>query len=40
MNEKQGNLSDEVIIEIVHCIKDIVIELINRTFPKKQTEKG
>lgn len=40
MNEKQGNLSDEVIIEIVLCIKDIVIELINRTFSKKQTEKG
>ena len=38
MNEKQGNLSDEVIIEIVLCIKDIVIELINRTFSKKQTE--
>ena len=36
MNEKQGNLSDEVIIEIVHSIKDIVVELINRAFPKKQ----
>lgn len=40
MNEKQGNLSDEVIIEIVLCIKDIVIELINRTFPKKTNRKG
>ena len=40
MNEKQGNLSDEVIIEIVLCIKDIVIEFINRTFSKKQTDKG
>lgn len=36
MDEKQSSLSDEVIIEIVHSIKDIVVELINRAFPKKQ----
>ena len=36
MDEKQSRLSDEVIIEIVHSIKDIVVELINRAFPKKQ----
>ena len=35
MDEKQSSLSDEVIIEIVHSIKDIVIELIDRAFPKK-----
>ena len=38
MNEKQGNLSDEVIIEIVHSIKDIVIELIDKAFPKKENK--
>ncbi len=36
MDEKQSNLSDEVIIEIVHSIRDIVVELIDRAFPKKQ----
>lgn len=36
MDEKQSNLSDEVIIEIVHSIKDIVVELIDRAFPQKQ----
>ena len=36
MDEKQSSLSDEVIIEIVHSIKDIVIELIDKAFPKKQ----
>lgn len=36
MNEKNTGLSDEVIIEIVHGIKDILIELINCAFLKKQ----
>ena len=40
MDEKQSSLSDEVIIEIVHSIKDIVVELINRAFPKKQKYTG
>lgn len=35
MNEKQSSLSDEVIIEIVHSIKDIIVKLIDGTFPKK-----
>ena len=38
MDEKQRSLSDEVIIEIVHSIKDIVIELIDRSFPKKENK--
>ena len=38
MDEKQSSLSDEVIIEIVHSIKDIVIELIDKAFPKKENE--
>ena len=38
MDEKQSSLSDEVIIEIVHSIKDIVIELIDRAFPKKENK--
>lgn len=36
MDEKQSSLSDEVIIEIVHSIRDIVVELIDRAFPKNQ----
>ena len=38
MDEKQSSLSDEVIIEIVHSIKDIVGELIDRAFPKKENK--
>jgi len=38
MNEKDTGLSDEVIIEIVHGIKEIVIELIDRVFPKSKAE--
>jgi hypothetical protein len=38
MNEKNTGLSDEVIIEIVHGIKEIVIELIDRSFPKSKVE--
>lgn len=33
MNEKKNMaLSDEVIIEIVHCIKEIVLKLIDSAF--------
>ena len=36
-NERnQNGLSDEVLIEIVHGIKDIIVELINRAFPRKE----
>lgn len=38
-NERnQNGLSDEVLIEIVHSIKDIIVELINRAFPRKETQ--
>lgn len=36
MNDKYSGLSDEVIIEIVHGIKDILIELIDRAFPQNE----
>lgn len=32
----QSGLSDEVLIEIVHSIKDIIVELINWAFPRKE----
>ena len=38
MDEKNTGLSDEVIIEIVHGIKEILIELIERVFPKNQVK--
>jgi len=38
MNEKDTGLSDEVIIEIVHRIKEIVIELIDQAFPKSKAK--
>ena len=38
MTGKSAGLSDEVIIEIVHGIKDILIELIDLAFQKKQIE--
>ncbi len=39
MDEKHnGGLSDEVVIEIVHSIKDIIVELIDRAFPKIQNK--
>jgi len=31
MEQKQNFLSDEVIIEIVHCVKEIVLALIAET---------
>lgn len=34
MNDKNSGLSDEIIIEIVHGIRDILIELIDRAFPQ------
>ncbi|MBQ3277834.1 MAG: hypothetical protein IJG94_01570 [Clostridia bacterium] len=34
MDERKAKLSDEVLIAIVHSIKDIIIELIDRAFPK------
>lgn len=37
--KKQQNVIDcQVIIEIVHGIKKIVIELIDRTFPQNQKQ--
>ena len=35
MNENRTGLSDEVIIEIVHGIKDVLVELINCAFPRE-----
>lgn len=34
MEDKHTALSDEVLIEIVHCIKDIVVRLIDHAFPR------
>ena len=36
MEGKQTRISDAVLIEIVHGIKDIIVELINHAFPGKQ----
>lgn len=33
MEEKQQGLSDAVLIEIVHGIKEIILELITRAYP-------
>ena len=39
MDDRQQNgLSDEVLIEIVHSIKEIIVELINRAFPRKVSD--
>ena len=35
MEGKQTRISDAVLIEIVHSIKDIVVELINHAFPRE-----
>lgn len=41
MNEKnRTGLSDEVIIEIVHGIKDVLVELINCAFPREDRAGG
>ena len=34
MEGKQTRISDAVLIEIVHGIKDIIVELINHAFPR------
>jgi len=34
MEEKQQGLSDAVLIEIVHGIKEIILELITRAHPQ------
>ena len=38
MSEKNSGLSDEVIIEIVHGIRDVMLELIKRAFTQNQIE--
>ena len=35
MEEKQQGLSDAVLIEIVHGIKEIILELITRAYTRK-----
>jgi hypothetical protein len=35
MEGKQARISDAVLIEIVHGIKDIIVELINHAFPRE-----
>jgi len=34
MEGKQSRISDAVLFEIVHGIKDIIVELINHAFPR------
>ena len=34
MDEKEIRVSDEVLIEIIHGIKEIIVELINQAFPQ------
>ena len=34
MEGKQSKISDAVLIEIVHGIKDIIVELIDHAFPR------
>lgn len=36
MEDKHSTISDEVLIEIVHSIKDIIVQLIDRAFPREQ----
>ena len=38
MEDKHSALSDEVLIEIVHSIKDIIVQLIDRAFPRGQMQ--
>ena len=36
MNEKTGTgISEDVLIEIVHSIKEIIVTLIDRAFPRR-----
>ena len=39
MEEKQQGLSDAVLIEIVHGIKEIIIEVITRVFTRVNSER-
>lgn len=39
MEEKKTGLSNEVLIEIVHSIKEIVVALIDRAFPRNQYQR-
>ena len=36
MEDKHSTINDEVLIEIVHSIKDIIVQLIDRAFPREQ----
>ena len=36
MEGKQTRISDAVLIEIVHGIKDIIVELINHALPREE----
>lgn len=38
MEEKHSVLSDEVLVEIVHSIKEILIRLIDQAFPQGQRQ--
>ena len=38
MENKHTGLSDTVLIEIVHSIKDIIVELINCAFPRENNQ--
>ena len=35
MEGKHARISDALLIEIVHGIKDIIVELINHAFPRE-----
>ena len=37
MDEKSG-LSNDILIEIVHSMKDILVALIDRAFPRRSYE--
>ena len=39
MENKANGISDDVLIEIIHSIKDIIVELIDRAFPKQRDNK-
>ena len=38
MEDKHAALSDGVLIEIVHCIKDIIVRLIDHAFPRSDRQ--
>ncbi len=39
MSERTG-ISDDVLIEIVHSFKEIIVELIDRAFPRGQNQQN